>query len=214
MAKTSATSRIRIVRSRILEKSAPHLVQPILRAYALGYASSTAPRLLTLLLTHLSRRRKNIDVRPDDPFFLSLIRILRGGLELQRFPTFCAALVGGSTLLEVCTFVSIHNCQKLETNPPRFRFGNFSHSLPHGWLYEPSSGIYAPHLFLSFYIELIETRHNRECLGAGGWRNISPPGRIVMLHFKHNSPCHSSVSPYSLGYRMLQLTLSTGLPNG
>jgi len=106
MARTSLNSPIRIERSKFLDQSMPPLVQPILRAYALGYASSTAPRLLTLLLTHLSRRRKNIDVKPDDPFLPSLIQILRGGLELQRFPTFCAALVGGSTLFEVCMFQS------------------------------------------------------------------------------------------------------------
>ncbi|KAH8599417.1 integral membrane protein [Bisporella sp. PMI_857] len=89
-------------RGSFLEQSnLPPVIRPILRAYCLGYASSTTPRLLTLLLTHLSRRRKNIDVSPDDPFFPSLLRILRGGLELQRFPTFCAALVGGSTILEI-----------------------------------------------------------------------------------------------------------------
>ena len=90
--------------NQVLENSIPPILRPVLRAYLLGYASSTAPRLLTLLLTHLSRRRKNIDVNPDDPFFPSLVRILRGGLECQRFPTFCAALVGGSTLLEAREF--------------------------------------------------------------------------------------------------------------
>jgi hypothetical protein len=87
-------------RGRSFEQGIPPLLRPVLRAYVLGYASSTAPRLLTLLLTHLSRKRKNIDEKPEDFFLLSLIRILKGGLELQRFPTFCAALVGGSTLLE------------------------------------------------------------------------------------------------------------------
>lgn len=85
---------------RSFEQRIHPLLRPVLQAYVLGYASSTAPRLLTLLLTHLSRRRKNIDEKPEDHFLLSLIRILKGGLELQRFPTFCAALVGGSTLLE------------------------------------------------------------------------------------------------------------------
>ena len=87
-------------RGRLFEQRIPPLLRPVLRSYVLGYASSTAPRLLTLLLTHLSRKRKNIDERPEDYFLLSLIRILKGGLELQRFPTFCAALVGGSTFLE------------------------------------------------------------------------------------------------------------------
>lgn len=92
------------------EQRIPPLVRPVLRAYVLGYASSTAPRLLTLLLTHLSRRRKNIDEKPDDYFLLSFFQILKGGLELQRFPTFCAALVGGSTLLEAC---DIHGLGRL-----------------------------------------------------------------------------------------------------
>ena len=88
------------LRGRSLERRIPPALRPVLRAYALGYASSTVPRLLTLLLTHLSRRRKNIDEKPEDYFAASLLRILQGGLELQRFPTFCAALVGGSTLLQ------------------------------------------------------------------------------------------------------------------
>lgn len=83
-----------------LEEKIPPVLRPALRAYVLGYASSTAPRILTLLLLHLNRRRKNIDEKPNEPFLPSLVRILRGGLELQRFPTFCAALVGTSTLLE------------------------------------------------------------------------------------------------------------------
>lgn len=78
----------------------PPILRPVLRAYILGYISSTAPRLLTLLLTHLGRKRKPNDGKPKDDFSTSLIHILRGGLELQRFPTFCAALVGGSTFLQ------------------------------------------------------------------------------------------------------------------
>lgn len=49
----------------------------------------------------MNRRKKNVEgKRNDDAFFSSLLGILRGGLELQRFPTFCAALVGGSTFLQ------------------------------------------------------------------------------------------------------------------
>jgi hypothetical protein len=100
MATTTIPARIN--RSRSLERNIPPLLRPVIRAYVLGYASSTAPRLLTLLLTHLSRKRKNIgiDEKPEESFSRSLVRILRGGLELQRFPSFCAALVGGSTILE------------------------------------------------------------------------------------------------------------------
>jgi hypothetical protein len=91
----------RIPRNRSVEQGVPPALRPVFRAYVLGYASSTVPRVLTLILTHLSRRRKTIDEKPDDSFLLSLFRILKGGLEFQRFPTFCAALVGGSTLLQV-----------------------------------------------------------------------------------------------------------------
>ncbi|KAI2473391.1 hypothetical protein F4781DRAFT_189970 [Annulohypoxylon bovei var. microspora] len=87
---------------RKLDESIPPLLRPLIRAYVLGYASAVAPRLLTLVLQYVTRRRKNKGVtRPHDSFITSLQRILRGGLELQRFPTFCAALVGGTTLLEV-----------------------------------------------------------------------------------------------------------------
>ena len=94
------TTSARLSRIRSLEQSMPPALRPVIRAFLLGYLSSTAPRLLTLLLTHLSRRRKNIDEKPDDAFLPSLIRILRGGLEIQRFPFFCSALVGGQTLLQ------------------------------------------------------------------------------------------------------------------
>lgn len=83
---------------KAFEGGVPSVLKPILRAYVLGYASSTAPRLLTLLLTQLSRRKRK-DERAND-FLSSFVRILSGGLECQRFPTFCAALVGGSTLLQ------------------------------------------------------------------------------------------------------------------
>ncbi|CAG8959961.1 hypothetical protein HYFRA_00012678 [Hymenoscyphus fraxineus] len=82
-----------------LRNNVPLSLRPVLRAYFLGYLSSTAPRVLTLLLTHLSRRNKDVEGK-DSKFLSSLLGILRGGLELQRFPTFCAALVGGATFLQ------------------------------------------------------------------------------------------------------------------
>ncbi|KAI1139675.1 hypothetical protein F5Y05DRAFT_411861 [Hypoxylon sp. FL0543] len=89
---------------RKLDESIPPLLRPLIRAYVLGYASAVAPRLLTLVLQYVTRRRKGKGAasvtRTHDSFIASLQRILRGGLELQRFPTFCAALVGGTTLLE------------------------------------------------------------------------------------------------------------------
>ncbi len=85
---------------RTLERRLPPILRPVFRAYILGYASSTTPRLLTLLLTHFGQRRKKSEENPDASLLHSFFRILKGGLELQRFPTFCAALVGGSTILE------------------------------------------------------------------------------------------------------------------
>lgn len=83
---------------RLLDQRVPALLRPLIRAYLLGYAFSTVPRLLTLLLTHLSNRRKGSE--KSQAFLPSLRHTLRVGLEWQRFPTFCAALVTGSTALQ------------------------------------------------------------------------------------------------------------------
>lgn len=83
-----------------LERSIPPVLRPLVRAYVLGYASSTVPRLLALLVLQLNRKRKTAAGKPHLGFTSSAAVILRKGLELQRFPAFCAALIGGSTLLE------------------------------------------------------------------------------------------------------------------
>lgn len=113
----STPSRAR-TRAALLDQSIPPILRPVLRAYVLGYASAVAPRLLTLLLQNVakwrSRRRssrgkglRDGDVQPQDSsFFESLRHILCGGLDPQRFPTFCAALVGGTTLFDVRGFFS------------------------------------------------------------------------------------------------------------
>ncbi|KAJ6441963.1 integral membrane protein [Purpureocillium lavendulum] len=92
-------------------RSLPPALRPLVRAYILGYASSVVPRLLTLVLQHLSRARsKNVNCLPADKdertFVDSALHILRTGLEPQRFPTFCAVLVGGATILQAEQFVS------------------------------------------------------------------------------------------------------------
>lgn len=94
----------------------PPILRPLVRAYLLGYASAVAPRLLTLLLKHvtsLMARRRALAGRPEptpdklqrrhdgETFFESFQQILRAGLDPRRFPAFCALLVGGSTLFEV-----------------------------------------------------------------------------------------------------------------
>jgi len=99
----------------------PLILRPLLRAYILGYASAVAPRLLTLLLQHLTRLRQasrkqvaattvaegdesHPQQRNHDAFLESMVQILRNGLDPRRFATFCAVIVGGSTLLEVSVF--------------------------------------------------------------------------------------------------------------
>ena len=93
----------------------PPILRPLVRAYLLGYASAVAPRLLTLLLKHATSLGKGVSTtgpepiserlqrrHKDETFLESFQQILRGGLDPRRFPAFCAVLVGGSTLLEVC----------------------------------------------------------------------------------------------------------------
>ncbi|KAL7902545.1 hypothetical protein HDV63DRAFT_21903 [Trichoderma sp. SZMC 28014] len=86
-------------------QSLPAPLRPLVRAYLLGYASAVAPRLLTLILQFISKKRKSarkyLSADKDERSFKdSAFRILRTGLDPRRFPTFCAALVGGSTLLQ------------------------------------------------------------------------------------------------------------------
>ncbi|PQE30014.1 integral membrane protein [Rutstroemia sp. NJR-2017a WRK4] len=114
--------------NRSFDKNIPLILRPLIRAYLLGYASSTGPRLLTLCLVHLSRRRKNIDERLDEYFLSSFLKILRGGLELQRFPTFCAALVGGSTSLQARDVFSLDQIL-LGCIPIREILGKLAHKL-------------------------------------------------------------------------------------
>ena len=90
------------------------MLRPMVRAYGLGYLSAVGPRLVTLLIQHVVRRRLNNNKKKQattardaqhgdgESFQAALKRILRGGLDWRRFPTFCAVLVGVTTLLEVC----------------------------------------------------------------------------------------------------------------
>ncbi|KAL2820377.1 hypothetical protein BJX63DRAFT_312093 [Aspergillus granulosus] len=73
---------------------AASLLKPILRAYALGYLSSTTPKVLSCL----RRLWENNDLTYQEKSE-QLLRALAGALRLESFPTFCASLVGGSTLL-------------------------------------------------------------------------------------------------------------------
>ncbi|KAK3343996.1 hypothetical protein B0T25DRAFT_314073 [Lasiosphaeria hispida] len=98
-------------RRRKWDDGIPPILRPLVRAYLLGYVSAVAPRVLTLLLQHLSRRRHSSQAADKtkrtgkttahDSFWESLQHILYTGLDPRRFPAFCALVVGGSTLLEV-----------------------------------------------------------------------------------------------------------------
>ncbi|OAL20308.1 hypothetical protein AYO22_09020 [Fonsecaea multimorphosa] len=67
--------------------------KPLLRAYALGYLSVTAPRLFGFLST---LRRSHLPSRE----ILSILRkILLTSTQLNRFPTAAAVIVGGATAL-------------------------------------------------------------------------------------------------------------------
>jgi len=92
--------RVQEVRTvRLLHQTVPALLRPLIRAYLFGYASSTVPRLLTLFLTHLRKNRRK-GSGEGKAFWPSLRHTLHVGLDWQRFPTFCATLVAGSTLLQ------------------------------------------------------------------------------------------------------------------
>ncbi|KAL4876095.1 hypothetical protein BJY04DRAFT_210861 [Aspergillus karnatakaensis] len=89
------------------------LLQPILRAYALGYLSTTTPKVLSCLRilwnnNDLSYRQK----------VEQLFRALLSGIRLDSFPTFCASLVGGSTLLPFLVLKALQSaCRRLGLNP-------------------------------------------------------------------------------------------------
>ena len=102
-------------RGRKWDEPVPPILRPLVRAYILGYASSVGPRLVTLVLQVVAAGRKRVPAPdadtnadrdnakppPREPFAFSLRRILRSGFDPLRFPTFCAVLIGGTTILEV-----------------------------------------------------------------------------------------------------------------
>ncbi|KAI3323744.1 integral membrane protein [Xylariaceae sp. AK1471] len=121
-----------------LDEAIPPFLRPVVRAYVLGYASATAPRLLTLILQHGARRRKGRDLtngsKPRDSFVVSLRRILCGGLDPQRFPTFCAALVGGTTLFEILVARLINRLKVQLPGVARQRLARWISSFIAAWL--------------------------------------------------------------------------------
>lgn len=93
----------------------PPVLRPLVRAYIFGYASAVGPRLLTLILQRLTRRKRRrlSQGRDQDTttFRQSALHVLRTGFDVQRFPTFCAVLVGGCTLLLVRRRVLTSRCR-------------------------------------------------------------------------------------------------------
>lgn len=77
-----------------------------MRAYILGYGFTVGPRVASLLVYHALKlvrghSKDSTSARPRTSLLEALARIFKAGLELHRFAIFCAALVGGSTLLQV-----------------------------------------------------------------------------------------------------------------
>ncbi|KAI0137414.1 integral membrane protein [Xylariales sp. AK1849] len=116
------------------DKGIPPLLRPLVRAYILGYASAVAPRALTLLLQYVSRKRRGAENVTQPTFFEPLLRILRGGLEFQRFPTFCATLVGGSTLLEAPFFALFSQPAVRLSNLTRRRLSRWFATFVAAWI--------------------------------------------------------------------------------
>ncbi|KAI2642256.1 integral membrane protein [Xylaria nigripes] len=124
-----------------LDNAIPPILRPVCRAYILGYASAVAPRILALILRrHGVGRRKNRSSdntdgdKSSESFFASLRRILYGGLDPQRFPTFCAALVGGTTLLDVLVRRLITRLKIQLSDVARRRVSIWISSFIAGWL--------------------------------------------------------------------------------
>ncbi|KAE8362825.1 hypothetical protein BDV27DRAFT_14622 [Aspergillus caelatus] len=74
------------------------LLKPILRAYAIGYLSSTTPRVISSL-REVWRNDLNYQQKCK-----VLVRALTSAIRLESFPTFCASLVGGSTVFPLVIF--------------------------------------------------------------------------------------------------------------
>ncbi|KAI0906676.1 integral membrane protein [Ustulina deusta] len=137
---TSSTPLLQRPQARArLDKAVPPILRPVLRAYVLGYASAVAPRVLTLILHNGARWRKGRGLKTpaqpqQDSFAASLRHILCTGLDPQRFPTFCATLVGGTTLLDVLVRRLINRLKAKLSGTARRRVSIWISSFIAGWL--------------------------------------------------------------------------------
>ncbi|KAJ4859059.1 hypothetical protein T069G_07326 [Trichoderma breve] len=120
-------------------QSLPAALRPLVRAYLLGYASAVAPRLLTLMLQFISKKRKSAKKylssdKDERSFKDSAFKILRTGLDPRRFPTFCAALVGGSTLLQEPLLKIIGRVATQLSTTSQLRLARWLSTFISGWL--------------------------------------------------------------------------------
>lgn len=137
-------------------QSIPPVLRPLVRAYLLGYASAVLPRLLTLVLQHLSNRRRKapnyaLPERDENTFLESAKHVLKTGLDPYRFPTFCAALVGGSTLLQVGHGLHDHKSFSLCNSINRHSHILFSFDISHTTTFKDGAGTLFPFLFTSTF---------------------------------------------------------------
>lgn len=95
-------------RTKLYSAQLQLLLRPLIKAYVLGYASSTTPQLLTVLVSLITRKPRAGEDSRLKHAAIRLYEILRNSLHIQRFPAFCAAIIGGATLLKV-RFLS-HEC--------------------------------------------------------------------------------------------------------
>lgn len=82
------------------------LLRPLLKAYLLAYLTSTAPRLPAAIRTSLN---------PLQQRWALIKAVLTGSLAINRFPTSCAVIVGGSTILPRLLSDLISRVQRLPT---------------------------------------------------------------------------------------------------
>lgn len=87
---------------RLLYRTVPPALRPALRSFLIGYASAVGPRLLSFLVRYAKSKRVGSAGEDKNVRILDSLRaVLASGLGWNRFPAFCALLVGGSTFLEV-----------------------------------------------------------------------------------------------------------------
>ncbi|KAL3469877.1 hypothetical protein BJX99DRAFT_240434 [Aspergillus californicus] len=92
---------------------ATRILQPIIRAYALGYLSSTTPKVVSCLRRLWSNNGLSLQEKLRE-----LLQALTGAIRLESFPTFCASVIGGSTLLPLLVLRALQAAyRRVGSNP-------------------------------------------------------------------------------------------------